>query len=415
MNQPSQSFDPLRSTGYRTAAPLQRNATLSARTVGTTSSSSSSKPRSLATVSSIESGGIFVKRNGRQYLRTVISPYPLPCDLAELNRQTVRTLLLMQIFGSPFCSPYFDDAPPRRILEVACGSAVWSSICHSQLGPNTNIDFIGTDIVHQAPDLRKRGLRWRFIQHDLRKPSPFPDGYFDFVFVKDTGLCSLASKLQAEPLADFLRVLKPGGTLEVWDANHLIRSLLPAPPLPRGADEDDIKQAEETGTYLVSPATPFTTAQNKYIQQYNEWLQSALDKRGLTAVPCAFITMAFSTETDAFSDFGSRRIAIPFSHVLWEKTPGSQRKRSIIELTDMPQPAEQLKSLNPEQLSFRRMALETLVDMVGGLEPILMESSGKTADEWERWWSSMKSDLLTSNGTEHGECLEVGAWWGQKK
>ena len=52
--------------------------------------------------------------------------------------------------------------------------------------------------------------------------------------------------------------------------------------------------------------------------------------------------------------------------------------------------------------------------MIEGLEPMLMEASGKSKDEWDRWWAAMITDLLHDEGTANGECLEVGAWWGQK-
>jgi len=46
---------------------------------------------------------------------------------------------------------------------------------------------------------------------------------------------------------------------------------------------------------------------------------------------------------------------------------------------------------------------------------MLMEASGKSKDEWDRWWASMVTDLLQDEGAANGECLEVGAWWGQKR
>lgn len=67
----------------------------------------------------------FAYRHGRRYLRNPSISYPLPVDLMELHRQCLRTMLLIQVFGRPFCAPFFRDRAPEKVLEVACGSALW--------------------------------------------------------------------------------------------------------------------------------------------------------------------------------------------------------------------------------------------------------------------------------------------------
>lgn len=324
-------------------------------------------------------------------------------------------MVLMQVFDAPYCAPYFEERPPKRVLEVACGSGAWSTACHDYLGLGAAISFTGLDIVPLAPDLSKAGLRWHFVQHDLRKQSlPFLDGQFDFVFVKDTGLCTSAASLQAEPLAELLRVLKSGGTLEIWDSDYIIRTLLPNPPVAPGLSEEQLEQANDTATYTISAATPFAQAQNPYLKDYNTWATKAFERRKLTGVPCAFIGMAFSAETESFRDYGSRRIAIPLGELRWEKEP-HVRKGSIGLADSSGEARPQNRTLTPDQLALRKTALNTIVQMIEGLESILMEASGKSKDEWDRWWAAMTIDLLHTEGTTNGECLEVGAWWGQKK
>ncbi|ERF68754.1 hypothetical protein EPUS_07241 [Endocarpon pusillum Z07020] len=364
--------------------------------------------------SSVSLSQILVRRSGRLFFRDSTIPYPLPCDLAEIHRQTLRSMVLMQVFDAPFCAPYFEVNPPRRVLEVACGSGTWSTACHDYIGRGSSTSFTGLDILPLAPDLSKAGLKWQFVQHDLRKqPLPFADGSFDFVFVKDTSLCTSAASLQAEPLAEMLRVLKSGGTLEVWDSDYIVRTLLPNPPIAPGLSEEQLEQAEETATYTISAATPFAQAQNQYLQDYNAWATRAFEKRKLTGVPCAFIGMAFSAENESFRDYGSRRIAIPLSEVRWEKDP-HVRKGSIGRVESSEDSRPRARILNPDQLALRRTALNTIVQMIEGLEPMLMDASGKSKDEWDRWWAAMITDLLHDEGTANGECLEVGAWWGQK-
>ena len=333
--------------------------------------------------------------------------------------------MLMRVHGAPFCSPFFEDSAPQKVLEIACGSALWSSACHDYFKKQgySNISFTGLDIAPLAIDHKIHGLNWRFVQHDLRNtPLPFADEEFDFVFVKDAGLCVPEIAFEGSPLTEAMRMLKPGGVLEVWESDHLFRTLLPHPVVPPGTDEDILEQAEESGTYIISPATAFNPdAQNKYLSDYNEWAQKAFDRRHLTILPCALTSWAFSDDPDFISNCGSRRVAIPFGEVRWEqeagcgaavRATGHARGKSV----DVVEKASNFepKILTPDQAAVRRTALTTTIQFIEGLEPLLKAESGKRQDEWDRWWAGLTHDLLEDNGTFNGECLELGAWWGRK-
>ncbi|EED24512.1 SAM binding motif containing protein [Talaromyces stipitatus ATCC 10500] len=353
----------------------------------------------------------FTRINDRTYFRDPENPYPLPCDLPEIHRQSLRTLTLIRVFGAPFCAPQLKDKRPKKVLELACGSGLWSHACHDYFlehdagaakspkdSKKTTTSFTGLDIVPIAPDLRRKGINWHFVRHDIRKPSlPFPSEHFDFVFIKDAGLCQSATAQQMDLLGEPLRVLKRGGILEVWDSDHVFRALLPNPTPPPNLSKKDQNHADATATYTISSATPFAAAQNKYLLDYNSWIEKAFEKRKLTPMPCATIGLSFTTEADAFHNVGSRRVAIPLgAEVRWEQTSGRGK-------------------LNAEQLALRHTALTTTIQMIEGMELMLMEASGKSRDEWDRWWAAMTTDFLQKNGLANGECLEVGAWWGQKR
>lgn len=210
----------------------------------------------------------FELRHGRRYLREV--PYPLPCDLTEIQRQNLRTLLACQIFGRTVCSPNIQHDIPRRVLEIGCGGGYWSAMCHdyfSSLG-YTNVSFTGIDLAQLAPDYRKQGMDWTFKQHDLRRmPLPFDDGEFDLVMVKDLSLAVPQSISSQRFVDECIRVLRVGGTYEVWEFDHIVRQLLPHPPQPPAHDSNDQDLADATDTYLIAPGTPFAPAQNKYLRQ----------------------------------------------------------------------------------------------------------------------------------------------------
>ena len=336
---------------------------------------------------------------GRRYLRDPTLPYPLPVDLPELHRQSLRLLLLMRLYGAPFCNTTInEEAPPKKVLEIACGTALWSSACHDYFKHHGHdkVSFTGIDIVSLAPDLRQSGVNWRFVQHDVRKRSiPFPDEEFDFIFVKDTAF--LASNVEAKggPFIEMARLLKIGGILEIWESDHMFRALLPEPAVPTGTTEDELEQAEASAAYIISSSTAFAASQNKYLMDYNIWIEQALAKRGLSASPCGLIMWALRMQTDTFHDVGSRRLALPFGNTRWE------RESRKVELT-------------PNQASLRRTALLTTVQFIESMEPVLKVESGKRQDEWDRWWTNMMNDLLEHDGALNGECLEVGAWWAKK-
>ncbi|MCJ1409224.1 hypothetical protein MMC19_003302 [Ptychographa xylographoides] len=366
-----------------------------------------------------DSKNAFVYRYGRRFLRDPTLRYPLPVDLAELHRQTLRTLMLMRIHGAPFCSPFFEDSAPKKVLEVACGSALWSSACHDYFKAHgfPNVSFTGVDIAPLAPDLKAQGLNWRFVQHDCRDtPWPFPDEEFDFLFIKDVGLAYGLS----DALADTMRLLKPGGVVEIWESDYLFRTLLPHPTIPPGTTEEQVEQADDTATYIMSPSTAFVDSQNTYLSDYNEWVQKAFDKRHLIALPCSTTSWAFSY-SDLIGEMGSRRVAIPFGEVRWERegvgvgsvqTKGHLRGKSAAIAEK--QSNIEAKTLTANQAALRRTALTTTIQLIEALEPLLKVESGKRQDEWDRWWAGMTHDLLEHNGTINGECLELGAWWGRK-
>lgn len=358
----------------------------------------------------------FEFRRGRRFLKDPSLSYPLPVDLTELHRQSISTLTLIQVFGSPFCSPLLPSSPPKKVLELACGSALWSSVCHEYLTQQgyPDVSFTGLDIVELAPDLTQYGIDWHFVQHDLRRlPLPFEDQEFDFIFVKDTVLCAKGIGLEVNPLSGLKQYLKPGGTIEVWESDLVFRCLLPYSSTTPNPVETENEQARETATYTISPETSFAKAQNRFLRDYDVWAEKALDRLGITAAPCALMGLAFSSELETYDRVGSRRIAIPFGEIRWERDGvgirQNRRKSNANAISTAP------PGLTPSQISIRQGILNAVIGLIEGLEPLLMKESGKQQDEWNRWWAGFNADLLERDGAINGECLEAGAWWARRR
>ncbi|RYP59921.1 hypothetical protein DL769_008340 [Monosporascus sp. CRB-8-3] len=391
----------------------------------------------------------FVIRNNRTYISDPTLQYPLPVDLTELHRQSLRTLLLFQLFGGPITSPAFSSKPPTRVLEVGCGSGFWSMMCHryfAQHGHN-NISFTGLDIVPLAgtgPDPNSKpdkDMKWRFVQHDIRRtPWPLSDGEFDLIMVKDMAL-SGAVGFQAGNMEEFHRLLKPGGVLEVWETDHAIRMLRPHTPkantstVPRLDDSDSDSSDEEDqeddatrlGAYVMTANTPLSAPLNTFLVEYNGWVTKALESRGLSAAPCTLVGPWLLQEAEDLMDVRSKRLAVPLSEVRWERegVGGVVTKDGKSYIDSMKGKAKAGadvkggkpagKTLTASQAALRRTALETVVGLIHSFEPILREVSGKSQDEWDNWAGKMMNDILQEGGTSWGECLEVGAWSARKR
>ncbi|KAI0106373.1 hypothetical protein GGR51DRAFT_548682 [Nemania sp. FL0031] len=364
----------------------------------------------------------FIVRNGRTYINDATLPYPLPVDLAELHRQSLRTLLMFQLFGGPILSSAFASKPPTRVLDVGCGAGFWSMMCHRYFAQHghASISFTGLDIVPlggsgAGPEVKPdKEMRWRFVQHDIRQlPWPFEDGEFDLVM--------------------YLRVLKPGGVLEYWETDSTIRMLRPhapkiAPVRIRDDDDtssdggDDEDNAERMGAYVMTTNTPISAPLNTYLVEYNGWSSKALEVRGLSAVPCTLIGAYLLQEAESLTDVHSKRLAVPLSEIRWERegVGGVVTKdgKSYIDSQKGKLKDQDWKSgspVTPAQSALRRTALETTVSFILSLEPLLREVSGKSQEEWDTWAGKMTNDLLREGGTSWGECLEVGVWTSRKR
>ncbi|KAI0552578.1 hypothetical protein F4679DRAFT_571613 [Xylaria curta] len=377
--------------------------------------STTSKPA----ITQLRDSKAFVVRNGRTYINDPTLPYPLPVDLPELHRQSLRTLLMFQLFGGPILSSVFASRPPTRVLDVGCGAGFWSMMCHRYFAQHGHsaISFTGLDIVplggagasaNAKPD---KEMRWQFVQHDIRQlPWPFADGEFDLVM--------------------YLRVLKPGGVLEYWETDSIIRMLRPHAPKNTEVTDDDASSdggddednAERMGAYVMTNNTPISQPLNPYLVEYNGWSSKALEARGLSAAPCTSIGPSLLQEAESLMDVQSKRLAVPLSEIRWERegVGGVVTKdgKSYIDSQKGKFKDQDWKTgstVTPAQSALRRTALETTVSFILALEPLLREVSLKSQEEWDTWAGKMTNDLLREGGTSWGECLEVGVWTSRKR
>lgn len=376
----------------------------------------------------------FIVRNGRTYFNDPGAAYPLPTDLTELHRQSLRTLLLIQVYGAPVVTPSLRVNPPQRVLELGCGTGFWSMMCHRYFKErgHSGISFTGVDIAPLAPgsagspaELCKpdKDMNWQFVQHDLRqRPWPFAEEEFDLIMVKDSCMM-VPSHVYQLFIEEYLRMLKPGGVIEIWDSDATFRMLRPHVPsaIPGSDEAEEHEAALDLGAYLMTPKTPLSAPLNSFLVEYNTWISRALEARQLSPVPCSLIKAYLLQEADILTEIRSKRLAIPLSEVRWERegVGGVVTKdgKSYVEMKAKSTPHQKVekKTLTAGQAALRKTALLTVAQLVQALEPILREASGKSQDEWDIWLSKMMADLMSESGTSWGECLEVGAWTAKKR
>lgn len=428
----AQDLDPAKFVRQMTGFPTSR-----AESVSSASGQTSTSSRTILSTdpsASIVTARPFVQRNGRTFLNDETLPYPLPSDLTELHRQALRTMLLIQVIGAPVLSPGLIKKPPQRVLEIGCGSGFWSTMCHQYFKSRGHggLSFTGIDIAPLGPDnsssasddaMKPSGdMQWKFIQHDLRHmPWPIPSEDYDLVMVKDVSY-AVTNTMMPTFIEECVRMVRPGGTFEMWDSDHLIRSLRPHVPTSTVSAEDAEQQAAAAslGAYVINPQTPLTAPSNDYINEYNSWLSKALESLDIHPLPCTIIGPTLIQEYETLGDVRSRRIALPLSEFRWEKegiggviTTDSKTESKGRE--PPPTPRADKKTLTAGQIALRQTALLIQVQEIQALEPILREVSGKSQDEWDMWLGKMMSDLMDDNRTSLSECLEFGAWYAKKK
>lgn len=264
-------------------------------------------------------------------------------------------------------------------------------------------------------------MKWTFVQSNiLSDPYPFPDESFDLIMSKDMSLA--IPQTNQSPLEEYFRLLRPGGTLEIWENDHLLRTLVdPRQQLPEGeVGETQVESPEEirarlTGTYCISNSTAFASAQNEYLADYNAWMTTAMQARELALMPCTNVSYHLMSEGEQIKEKGHLRLAIPLGEIRWERegegiaNVGSDKEQSSTKEKGTK------RILTPLQAAVRQTALATFLQSITSLEPQLRAASGKNQDEWDKWTSEMTESLVHQNGSGWGECLEFGAWWAVKR
>ena len=129
--------------------------------------------------------------------------------------------------GNPFSLGAL--APGERVVDIGCGAGIDSLIAAGMVGPEGAV--IGIDMTQSMLD--KAQASAKDLGHvefllGFGEELPVPDGWADVVI--SNGVVNLMPDKQ-EAFAEMIRVLKPGGRLQIGD-------ILVDRPVPEDAKED---------------------------------------------------------------------------------------------------------------------------------------------------------------------------------
>ncbi len=146
--------------------------------------------------------------------RRILKNYFMAKDQDELSRLNLQHRIFRKATGKHFFAPVHR---PRRILDLGCGTGIWSWEVASYLRQAT---VIGLDIDEDPITRARTSLpphviprNFEFVKADVLKGLPFADNSFDLVYAR---FISSFVPVPAWPalLAEAVRVTKPGGWVE---------------------------------------------------------------------------------------------------------------------------------------------------------------------------------------------------------
>ncbi|CAG8492168.1 3825_t:CDS:2 [Acaulospora colombiana] len=153
-----------------------------------------------------------------------------PINDEEIERQHLRHHVVREIFGGNFSSPVHDilETGWAKVLDVDCGPGTWLFELSSDYPGCT---YIGTNPSYVISLLNNAGKPFdvefvdaNLITDDIGSANeqqesglPFVDNCFDFVSLRYSSYDYTSSEWENIILKELVRVLKPGGWLELMD------------------------------------------------------------------------------------------------------------------------------------------------------------------------------------------------------
>ncbi|CAG8447952.1 4188_t:CDS:2 [Dentiscutata erythropus] len=144
--------------------------------------------------------------DGRRFHNVKSAIYPLPNDDTEMDRLNLQHLMVRYMWQSNFSAPieHILSKPGVKILDVGYPL----------------VEFVGLDISPlQSTQIKPKNFT--FIKANVLEGIPFEDNYFDFVFQRFL-LGGYKKEKWPSAINELVRVLKPGGFLELCEPSRMV-------------------------------------------------------------------------------------------------------------------------------------------------------------------------------------------------
>ncbi|KAG9291707.1 hypothetical protein G9A89_011992 [Geosiphon pyriformis] len=155
-----------------------------------------------------------LRRRGRRNIRTSVD---FVLNEQEIDRLQVNHHLSKTMWGSNFAAPIEDLLKKgARVLDVGCGPGTWLFDMASDFPQS---QYFGVEISSIFPDITPFNVK--IIKADVLKKLPFKDNDFDYVFVRHLVPFFTSEQWATKVIPELMRVLKPGGWIELIDAEYM--------------------------------------------------------------------------------------------------------------------------------------------------------------------------------------------------
>ncbi|RGB25677.1 S-adenosyl-L-methionine-dependent methyltransferase [Rhizophagus diaphanus] len=124
-------------------------------------------------------------------------------------------LLSKETWGEHFIAPVNEWLKfGVKVLDMGCGTGMWLTDVGSEYPLS---DFIGVDILPLI--IKRHPPNVEFIQADIKIRLPFPDMSFDYIQMRHMLFYFTENDWKNTVIPELIRVLKPGGYLEIAEAD----------------------------------------------------------------------------------------------------------------------------------------------------------------------------------------------------
>ncbi|RHZ83266.1 hypothetical protein Glove_99g181 [Diversispora epigaea] len=161
---------------------------------------------------------IFKEQNSNRTVPKAPTNYHaiFPTNEEEIDRRHLAHNLMRELFHGNYSSPVHDVLLTKeaRVLDVGCGPGTWTLEMSSDYPGN---EFIGLDILEMVP--KTIPFCVKFVCSDFLNGLPYENDTFDFIFMRFINADLTEEQWENFAIHELIRVLKPGGYLEIMEGD----------------------------------------------------------------------------------------------------------------------------------------------------------------------------------------------------